>query len=490
MAWNPFSKRAAEEVKPSKTEIGVTGANLVGGYIVEDEKDSTLVGVQKYQTFSNILLNTTIVAASVRYYLNLVTKAGWRFTASEADKDSKYADLVQEILDDMLTPWHRVIRRAAMYRFYGYSVHEWTAKVREDGQYGFLDIAIRPQRTIRRWKVDEKGRVLGVYQTDPETSAEYFIPRWKMMYVLDDSLNDSPEGVGIFRHLVYPARRLSRYEQLEGYGFESDLRGVPLARAPLAELNRKLKNGDIDQKEYDKYLGPVKKFLSAHVKSPRLGMLLDSAPYSGKDEAATPSQVYQWTVELLRGSPTSLMENAAAIERENLQMARVMGTEHLLIGGDGKGSMALSTDKSHNFALIVESSLKEVGGSVSKDIIDTLWLINGWDDKFKPATEPEPIRFRNPEQITSAILDMARAGAIITPQDPVVNALRDVLNLPRTTVETLSTGLQDPGLNEEDEEEENGEEENGEGKPNDPGPPNGNTEEGAKDNITEDMEGK
>lgn len=487
MAWNPFSKRA-----PGKgvSEVGVSGANLVGGYIVEEEKDSTLVGVQKYQTFSNILLNTTIVAASVRYYLNLVTKAGWRFTPSEADTDHKYADLVQEILDDMQTPWHRVIRRAAMYRFYGFSIHEWTAKLREDGQYGFFDIAIRPQRTIQRWEVDEKGRVKGVYQTDPETSAEYFIPRWKMMYVLDDSLNDSPEGVGIFRHLVYPSRRLARYEQLEGYGFESDLRGVPVARAPLAELNKKLAAGDIDQKTYDSWLLPIRKFLQAHVKSPRLGMLLDSAPYTGKDEAATPSQVYQWAVELLRGSPTSLMENAAAIERENLQMARVMGTEHLLIGGDGKGSMALSTDKSHNFALIVESSLKEVGGSVSKDIIDTLWLMNGWDDKYKPTTEPEPIRFRNPEQITAAILDLARAGAIITPEDPLVNALRDVLNLPRTTKETISLGLQDPSLDQPPEEEEEEEEEEGSEKPNDPGPPNGNTAEGAKDNITEDMEAK
>lgn len=483
MAWSLFNKRSAEDAPPKKGEVGVTGANLVGGYIVEEEKDSTLVGVQKYQTFSNILLNTTIVAASVRYYLNLVTKAGWRFTASEADTDKKYAELVEEILDDMLTPWHRVIRRAAMYRFYGYSVHEWTAKQREDGQWGFLDVAIRPQRTIQRWEVDQKGRVLGVYQTDPETSAEYFIPRWKMMYVLDDSLNDSPEGVGIFRHLVYPSRRLARYEQLEGYAFESDLRGTPVARAPLSEMNRKLAAGDIDQKTYNEWLAPVKKFLQAHVKSPRLGMLLDSAPYSGKDEAATPSQVYQWAVELLRGSPTSLLENAAAIERENLQMARVMGTEHLLIGGDGKGSMALSTDKSHNFALIVESSLKEVGGAVAKDIVDTLWLLNGWDPKYKPTTEPEPIRFRNPEQITSAILDLARAGAVITPQDPVVNALRDVLNLPRTTVETLSVGLQDPALD--------GEEEDGKGGgTGTDDKKDGATAEGAADNITEDMEDK
>lgn len=485
MVWSPFNKRSAEAAPPKKGEVGVTGANLVGGYIVEEEKDSTLVGVQKYQTFSNILLNTTIVAASVRYYLNLVTKAGWRFTASEADTDKKYSELVEEILGDMLTPWHRVIRRAAMYRFYGYSVHEWTAKQREDGQWGFLDVAIRPQRTIQRWEVDPKGRVLGIYQTDPETSAEYFIPRWKMMYVLDDSLNDSPEGVGIFRHLVYPSRRLARYEQLEGYAFESDLRGTPVARAPLSEMNRKLAAGDIDQKTYNEWLAPVKKFLQAHVKSPRLGMLLDSAPYSGKDEAATPSQVYQWAVELLRGSPTSLLENAAAIERENLQMARVMGTEHLLIGGDGKGSMALSTDKSHNFALIVESSLKEVGGAVAKDIVDTLWLMNGWDPKYKPITEPEPIRFRNPEQITSAILDMARAGAVITPQDPVVNALRDVLNLPRTTVETLSPGLQDPAL---DEEGDDGEEETA-GTGTDT-KPDGATAQGAAENITEDMEDK
>ena len=489
MAWNLFTKRAPEPepVKPSTAEVGVTGSNLVGGYIVEDEKDSSLVGTQKYQTFSNVLLNTTVVAASVRYYLNLVTKAGWRFTKSEDDKDGKYAALVEEILGDMKTPWNRVIRRAAMYRFYGFSVHEWTAKIRPDGSFGFFDIAVRPQRTIQRWQVDVKGRVLGVYQTDPETSQEYFIPRWKMMYVLDDSLNDSPEGVGIFRHLVYPARRLTRYEQLEGYGFESDLRGTPIGRAPLNELNKKLKAGDIDQKTYDKWIAPVNQFLKAHIKSPRLGMLLDSAPYTGRDEAATPSQVYQWGIELLRGSPTSLMENAAAIERLNLEMARVMGTEHLLIGGDGKGSMALSTDKSHNFALIVESSLKDVGGSVAKDIIDTLWAINGWGPKYKPTTEPEPIRFRNPEQITSAILDMARAGAIITPEDPVVNALRDVLNLPRTTVNTLSGGLNDPALDEKDEEDE--EEEDGK-KPNDPGPPNGNTDEGAKDNITEDMEAK
>jgi hypothetical protein len=482
----------------SVIEIGVAGTKHTGGYLVEEEKDSSLVGSEKYRTFSNLLLNTSVVAASVRYYLNLVTKAGWRFTPAEDDKDSFYADLVNEIMNDMMTPFHRVVRRAAMFRFYGYSIHEWTAKQREDGNYGFFDIAVRPQRTIEKWEIDDKGRMVGAYQTDPNTGVETYIPRWKLLYVVDDSLNDNPEGVGLFRHLVYPARRLERYEQLEGYGFESDLRGVPIGRAPLAEMNRKLENGDIDQATYDRYLAPVMRFLKAHVKSPRLGMLLDSATYSAKDDAATPSPNLQWNIELLRGSPTSLMENAAAIERINLEMARMMGTEHLLIGGDGKGSMALSTDKSHNFALIVESSLKEIAESVQKDILPVLWVLNGWPIEMMPITEPEPIRFRNPEQITSAILDMARAGAVITPEDPVVNAIRDVLNLPRTTPETLPDdqvlGGGKPMLDENGDPilDENGQPvlEQGGSFGEEDGQPDSDTIEGAVANINEDLEDK
>lgn len=158
-----------------------------------------------------------------------------------------------------------------------------------------------------------------------------------------------------------------------------------------------------------------------------------------------------------------------------------MGTEHLLIGGDGKGSMALSTDKSHNFALIVESSLKEVGETTAKDIVDKLFEMNNWDPKFKPEVEPEPIRFRSPEQITSAILDLARSGAVITPEDPIVDALRDVLNLPRTTQETLATGLDDT------EEGASDTEDGGRGTDD---KPDSDSLDGVLDNIKEDMEDK
>ena len=138
--------------------------------------------------------------------------------------------------------------------------------------------------------------------------------------------------------------------------------------------------------------------------------------------------------------------------------------------------MALSTDKSHNFALIVESSLGEIASTMNKDILDPLWELNGWDPEKKPTLEPEPIRFRNPENITSAILDLARAGAVITPEDPVVDALRDVLNLPRTTKETLAD-QQLGGRNPLDPNAD----------PNADPQPDSDTTEGAINNIQEDL---
>ena len=120
-----------------------------------------------------------------------------------------------------------------MYRFYGFSIQEWTARRRDDGFLTFADIAPRSQRTIERWDVDEAGQVLGALQRSPQTQEEIYLPREKLLYIVDDTLNDSPEGLGLFRHLVAPSRRLKRYEQLEGFGFETDLRGIPIGRSPV-----------------------------------------------------------------------------------------------------------------------------------------------------------------------------------------------------------------------------------------------------------------
>ena len=408
---------------------------------MEFEKDRELSSVdERYRTYSEILANTSIVAAGTRYFLNLVAKSAWSFSPSEQDASGEFAERAEAMLtDDPMTPWHRIVRRSSMYRFYGFSIQEWTARRREDGFFTFADIAPRAQRTIERWDVDDTGRVLAALQTSPQTQEEIYLPRGKLLYLVDDTLNDSPEGLGLFRHLIAPSRRLKRYEQLEGFGFETDLRGIPIGRAPFTELADQVNQGEITEQQRKQIEAPLREFIEKHIKTPALGLFLDSVTYETRDETGRPSAARQWDIELLRGSATSFSENASAIERLNRELARVLGVEQLLLGSD-VGSFSLSKDKTNSFFLLVDSALTEIRETVADDLLKTLWRLNGWPVEMMPEINTEAVRFLEAEQIASALRDMATAGAILAPDDPAIADVRSLLGL-SAPEDTMGTAI-------------------------------------------------
>ena len=411
--------------------IGTSGAVFHGGYLYAEETNAQLNNQDsRYKIYADILSNTSIVSAGVRYFLNLVSKADWNFEASELDRDGKYAELAEEILtSDPATPWHRIVRRAAMYRFYGYSIQEWTAKRRPDGWLTYDDIAPRPQKTIYRWEVDPYGNVLGAYQTNPENNQEVLLPRNRILYLVDDALSNTPEGMGVFRHLVSSAQRLARYEQLEGFGFETDLRGIPIGRAPFTDLAEKVKNGIITPEQRSAMEAPLRSFIQNHIKSAKIGILLDSLAYESQDDSAIASNIRQWDIEVMKGSATSFAENAAAILRLNQEIARVLGVEQLLLGEGNAGSYALSRDKTSSFFLMVDSALTEIKEAVTDDLLTNIWKLNGWDDKMKPVIRPEGLRYMDVSEVTTALRDMGLAGAVLAPDDPVIRDVRAMMGV-------------------------------------------------------------
>lgn len=418
-------------VAPTDT-VGVGGAQVFNGQLFTFERDSRLQGLTKYKTFSDILINVSIVGAGVRYFLNLAAKAGWKVEpADESARAVELADLVEDMMHDMETPWHRIIRRAAMYRFYGFSIQEWTAKRREDGLMGFDDIEARPQKTIERWDTERSGKVLGVVQRSPQTFEELPIPREKIVYMVDDSISDTPEGIGLFRHCVEPATRLRRYEQLEGFGYENDLRGVPILRAPIVWLAQQVKQNKLTQAQADAILQPLKDFVDNHIKNPQLGMLLDSQMWNTSDEREVPSSSPLFDLQLLDGGTYSLEEVANAIMRKVRDIALILGVEHLLLGDGSTGSWALSKDKSHNFGLIIDSTLKELREQFQKDFLGPIWLLNGWEEELKPKLKTEQVAYRDIEQIASVLREMAQAGIVLDREDDAVAEVFDLLGLSR-----------------------------------------------------------
>ena len=438
-----FGRGRRRRASPTET-VGVPGVPIYGGYAQERETNRELASHEaRYRVYANILSNTSIVASGVRYFANLLGKANWTFTPSEADADGFYAKLAEAMLTgDPETPWHRVVRRAGMYRFYGFSVQEWTARRRkDDGLMTLADIEARSQTTIRRWH-REDGKLLGAIQEDPQSYRSLYLPRDKVLYLVDDTLSDSPEGFGLFRHLVEPAKRLQRYEYLEGIGFELDLRGVPRALVPLQELYELVNEGRLTEAQMEAMIAPIRQFLADHVRSPKQGLMMDSMAYQGQAEAARPSNIRKWELELLKGGSTGFAENAAAIERLNRELARILGVEQLLLGADSKGSYSLSRDKTHQFYLLVDGALTEIREAVEKDLVSTLWRLNGWPDEMKPKVATEAVRFTDVEAIAKILRDMATAGVVLEPDDPAIIELFAMLGLPAPE-STVETGLDD-----------------------------------------------
>ncbi|HEY5410341.1 MAG TPA: hypothetical protein VIJ94_06400 [Caulobacteraceae bacterium] len=421
------------------TEAGRMGTAVWGGYVENIEKDRRLSFQQRYKTASDILANVSIVAAGLRFFLNLVAVPAWSVQPAEdlgpgksSDQAKILAEFAQDIIDDLDTSWSRIVRRSGMYKFHGFGIQEWVARRREDGHIGIADVEQRPQHTIERWELADDGTIVGMWQRWPQNGQLLFLPRQKVVYLVDDTMTDSPEGLGLFRHLVDPAERLRRYLLMEGLGYERDLRGLPVGRAPLAELDRQVRAGTITDDQRKRSIEGIRKFLTLEAKQEDSSLLLDSATYLGPTaDGFQVSPELKYGMELLTAGATGFHDISMAIDRVTHDMARIIGVESLLLGGQGggSGSKSLSEDKSRNLYLSVDASVKDIAEGFRRDMLGMVWALNGLDPKLMPQLHTEDVAFKDVASITKSLADMAAAGAVLSPDDTVINDIRDMMGV-------------------------------------------------------------
>ena len=448
-------------VRPPKAspfrEAGRMGTAVWGGYVEQIEKDHRLVGQNRYRTASDILANVSVVAAGLRFFLNLCAVPAWSVRPVEdlgpgksSDEAKELAEFTQSVLDGMDTSLSRIVRRSGMFKFHGFAVQEWTARKRRDGKIGIADIEQRPQHTIERWELADDGTIIGMWQRWPQNGQLLYLPREKVVYLVDDTMTDSPEGLGLFRHLVDPSERIRRYLEMEGIGYERDMRGLPIGRAPIAEMNTLLANGEITQAEFDTALASMRQFLTMEAKDSTSSLLLDSSTFiSPTADGYNTTNVDKWDLKLLTQGATGFADLHKAIDRLTHDMARVLGVETLLLGtgqGQGGGSRALSEDKSRNLYLSIDATVKDIAEGVRRDMLSAVWALNGLNPDLMPQLHTEDVAFKDAAQVAKALGDMATAGAILSPNDPAINDMRDMLGISRQPDDAYQVALESLGL--------------------------------------------
>lgn len=413
-------------------EAGAAGTAIIGGYVIAKERNAKMTGDARYINASDILANASIVAASVRYFLNLCSAPVWKAKPpNDTDRAKEAAEFAEEVINSCSTNWSRIVRRAGMFRFHGFGIHEWTAIKRADGRIGFSDVEQRPQHTIKRWQVDEQGTVEGVWQRAPLTGEELWLPRKKIVYLVDDMMTDSPEGLGWYRHLVEPWDRLKEYLKLEQIAYQRDLAGTPIGRVPIEELRKSVAAGVITKAEMEGMVSEMEHMVTMQVKEPNTGLVLDSMPYTdATDTGMRTTAVRRWDMELLQGQPSNIAELGKAVERLAWEMARIIGTENILTGSNGVGSQALSSDKSRNLYLTANATNRDMAEAFTRDLIDPLWMLNGLPDEDMPELTVEDVSFKDVEQMARTLKDMSTAGATFAPDDDIWNELLDLMGLP------------------------------------------------------------
>lgn len=434
-------RKELTKLPPPTKPAGSDGVASPGGYLITNERSPSLIGTQKWVTFSNLEINTAVVASAMGVWTQLAGSVKWTAKPNKrGGKDAQRgADLVTEGLLEaqMSKPWSSVVRKQVVKKFRGFAMHEALIRKRSDGKIGIGDLQHRPQWSVHRWIKQDEQTAWDSIEQRTRVGNVYKIPRERLLYSVEDTLTDSPDGVGLLRCLAEISRVRDLYFRFEGIGFQTGLNGMPIARVPLAALAAQAVVDGVpkdDAAGIAAYIATATKFMddliSGHNKTADMGVKLDSSPYTTADAAKTPSTVLQWGFDVVRATVAGLPEVASALGRIDREMARLMLAEWLLLGAEGSGgAFSMHADKTAMFGLVCNASVGDVGADATRDVATRIVALNGLDpETCTPTLVPEPISKESIEVACKALLMLSQAG--LHPDDEAPDIIRDRCDIP------------------------------------------------------------
>lgn len=423
----------ATKTKALTVEIGSTGLRQSGGFIW-DEFLAKLQGQNGAKVYREMADNDPIVGAVLFAIGMLVRSAEFKFQpADESSRSIEYRDRIQGALfDDMDHTWSEFMAEVMSMLTFGYALHEIVWKVCrgatrdrrtkskfDDGLMMPRKLAPRAQETVWRWLYeDETAQELVGFEQFNYTGPNALVPLDRCLHFRTQALKDNPEGRSVLRPAYIPYLRKKTMEEAEGR--------VALRSAGIVVID--LPEEYFDPNEDEDILAMMATFraMGKSLAQDRQGSAM--LP-SKRDEHGN----RLFDIRYVTADNRQATEIGKIIDRLDKRIAMSVLADFILLGQDGTGSYALSTDKTDLFGQAVATFLTNITDTINRKLLPQISDFNSLDPKYMPKLVHGPVQVPTLDQLGNYIQKLSGAGAELFPNVELQDHLLRAAGAPVTS---------------------------------------------------------
>jgi hypothetical protein len=176
--------------KELTTELGGTGTTIVGGFLTGQDYNPDFTGTRRINLFDEMRLSDATVRAGLNMVKLPILSADW-YIKGEHEESREFAD--KQLLKNPHFTWTAFLRQALTMCDNGNSIFEKIFEQIDGGKIGWKRFSPRMSKTIYRWTLND-GVSPGIYQILP-TGKTAEIPRWKLLYFINEQEGSNYEGI-------------------------------------------------------------------------------------------------------------------------------------------------------------------------------------------------------------------------------------------------------------------------------------------------------
>lgn len=396
-------------------DLGIRGTSALKqqGGVIREEFLRKLEGQKGVNAYIEMRDNEPIIGAWHRAFSYLVKRVKWRAVTGSGPRSEEAAEFFTTVIDDMSHTWGDFMAEVAQVPIFGWAYFEKVYKIRRgpdqtngafrskysDNKVGLRKLALRPQESLSRWRLDTDGGIRGMYQTGQDFREKY-IPIEKAVLFRVDAVKNNPEGRSWLRNCYDPWFRAKTLRNFEGISAERMGAGIPFAKLPPRYMSKSATDNEKATRAY------AEKLVKGIRVDEQMGIVFPSDIDDRGDKTG-------FDFDIISPPSRNGFDFDGAIRRYEVRMAMSLMAEMIFLGVMPTGTRSVGDNKIDVFKLALMSFLDSIEAIFNRFVVEPLMRLNGYSVEDMPYYEHGAIDNVDLVAVADFLRPMMAASAVV-----------------------------------------------------------------------------